>query len=145
MKYGEIDWRTFVELGKKLIGKPYVMGAEVDLTDGDVDHIKAIDCSELVEFLYAQVGLYIADGSYNQIKYVRTVPKDDVRTGDIGFKANPENGVIHHVGVYLGDGQVLEAKGKTWGTILTPRETYEASPHFLQWGRHKLIDEEAQV
>lgn len=143
MRYDEIDWKTFLEIGKKQVGKPYRFGHEVDLNETDSDKIAAFDCSELVQYLYKRIGLYIEDGSYNQAKYVRAVPKDNVKVGDLGFKADPENGTIHHVGLYYGEGLVLEAKGKSWGVVLTPRSDYEASSHFLKWGRHKLIEDDS--
>lgn len=141
MKNSEINWDRFVSLGLRLIGKPYIFGVEVDLFDPDPTHIKALDCSELTEWLFAQIKLFIPDGSYNQIKHTTPVEKGNVRIGDLGFKANPENGVVHHVGVYIGDGKVLEAKGTAWGTILTDKIEFEASTHFLSWGRHILIED----
>lgn len=137
MKDSTINWARFVNLGQRLVGKPYVFAAETNLADPDPDHIKELDCSELVEWLYAQIGLAMPDGSYNQFKV--TVPITGApRVGDLGFKWIPETKSVHHVGVFLGD-QVLEAKGKSWGTILTERTVYEASSQFAGWRRHKDI------
>lgn len=146
-KHSEIEWSKLVRLGKQLIGTPYVFGAEVNLKDPDMGHVRAIDCSELVELLYAQIGLTIPDGSYNQAKVCKRLdfgppPKTDVLLiGDLGFKWVPETEVIHHVGIYIGEGQVLEAKGKAWGTILTPFKQYIGSSHFAFWGRLKSIED----
>lgn len=154
MKHSDINWAAMITLGKKLVGKPYVFGAEVRLSDLDTEHIKAIDCSELIEYLFANLqktdgnraGLAMPDGSYNQAKMCRKLnlysgdPKSDVLLlGDLGFKWDPETQSIHHVGVFVGNSQILEAKGKAWGTILTPFEIYTQSRHFAWWGRHKLI------
>lgn len=143
MKYNEIDWKKLTDFGRKLVGKPYKLGQEIDIRavvkNPDLSLIPAIDCSELVELLYAMVGIYIEDGSYNQVKYTYEIKKDDATIGDLGFKANPDNGIVHHVGVLIDDGMVLEAKGLKWGVVLTPKADYEASSHFLKWGRHKII------
>lgn len=147
VKYGEIDWAKLVHFGKLLVGKPYVFGKEINIKNvvekKDPNLVEAIDCSELVELLYALINIYIEDGSYNQAKYTYAIPKESVKVGDLGFKADPETGVIHHVGVYVGENLVLEAKGKKWGVVLTPKQDYEASTHFLKWGRHKIIEQEA--
>lgn len=148
MKHSEINWARLVELGKKLVGTPYNLGAETNLKDTEVAHIKAIDCSELVEWLYAQIGLSIPDGSYNQAKVCRELrfipndPKSDVLLlGDLGFKWDPETHAIHHVAIYIGGRDVLEAKGKKWGTIITPFEEYEKSPHFAYWARLRTVED----
>ena len=138
-KHAEIDWSKLIRLGKQLVGKPYVFGSEVNLKDTNPDNIKAIDCSELVEWLYAQVGLNIPDGSYNQFKV--TVPiMGEPKLGDLGFKWIPDTHSIHHVGVWIGD-QVLEAKGKDFGVVLTPRSKYEGSSHFAMWRRLSSISD----
>ena len=73
MKHSEINWARLVSEGLLLVGKPYNFGEEVKLTDRDVAHIKAIDCSELVEWLYYPIGLEMPDGSYNQAKVCREI------------------------------------------------------------------------
>ena len=140
-KHSEINWPKFIAFGKELVGKPYRLGAEVNIHDilksQNPADIKEIDCSELVEVLFRLVGVPVPDGSYNQFKVSRPVI-GDLLIGDLGFKWNPENQVVHHVGVWI-DGAVLEAKGKAFGVILTPRESYERSSHFAGWRRLNAI------
>ena len=142
-KHSEIPWSRIVSLGKALVGTPYVFGAEIDIYDfmknPDPKRIAAIDCSELIELLYAFVDIIIPDGSYNQAKVCN--PITQVKLGDLGFKWNPDTHVIHHVGIYIGDDLVLEAKGKQWGTVLTPIGEYNKSTHFAWWGRHKDVED----
>jgi cell wall-associated NlpC family hydrolase len=135
-----IDWEKFIRLGKALVGKPYVFGAETNLKDGDPAHIAAIDCSELVEWLFAQVGIVVPDGSYNQFHATDSIDKASVQVGDLCFKWHTDNFQIHHVGVYIGEGNILEAKGKDWGVILTPKEKFEGSSEFARWGRVKQLN-----
>lgn len=136
-KHSEVNWARFVDLGKKLVGKPYNFGEEVNLKDPDPLHIKAVDCSELVEWLFAQIGIVVPDGSYNQFKVSNTIAGDPI-IGDLAFKWIPETQSIHHVGVWVGD-SVLEAKGKQWGVVLTPRTEFEKSSHFAMWRRLQTI------
>lgn len=139
---GIVDWAKFASLGKQLVGKPYVFGVEVDPMESDPAKIKALDCSELVEWLFAQVGVPVPDGSYNQDKACEKV-SGPLKVGDLGFKANPVNGVVHHVGVYIGDNNVLEAKGAQWGVVLTPLFSFTSSTHFTHWGRLKQFVQNA--
>lgn len=147
MKHSEINWPHLISLGKKLVGKPYVFGAEVDLKDPDPAHINAIDCSELVEWLYAQINVSMPDGSYNQAKMCKRLEfnaglaSDILLLGDLGFKWDPETHAIHHVGIFIGNGEVLEAKGKKWGVVLTPFADYVSSEHFAYWGRLKTVED----
>lgn len=140
MKHSEINWARLIELGNKLVGKPYVFGAEVDPNNPNPDDIKAIDCSELVEWLFAQIGITVPDGSYNQAKMCVKVEEKDVLIGDLGFKWDPETQAIHHVGIHIGNKQVLEAKGKRWGVVITGLDSYMASAHFAFWGRLKSVE-----
>lgn len=133
----KVNWSRFVSLASMLVGKPYVYGAETNLKDPDPAHIKALDCSELVEWLYAQIGLAMPDGSYNQFK--ATVPVVGApRIGDLGFKWIVETHSVHHVAVCIGL-QLIEAKGKSWGTILTPIDVFQASPEFAGWRRSREV------
>lgn len=155
LEHSEINWPRLIAAGKILVGKPYVFGAEVNLSDPDPSHIKAIDCSELIEYLYANLmkidgtraEINMPDGSYNQAKVVKRLdfgppPKTDhLLLGDLAFKWNPETEVIHHVGIYLGGSDILEAKGKKWGTVITVFENYTNSSHFAYWGRHHQIED----
>ena len=156
MKHSDLNWAKFIENGRKLVGKPYVFGAEVNLNEPDASKIKEIDCSELVEYLFANLlfvsgeraGLAMPDGSYNQAKVVRKLEfrpddtsSDVLLIGDLGFKWDPETNVIHHVGIFIDKGKVLEAKGKKWGVVLTDCADYVASSHFAFWGRHRKIED----
>lgn len=141
-KHSEIEWSKLVRLGRALVGKPYILGAEVDLNDPNPEHIKALDCSELVELLFHQIGITVPDGSYNQAKVCRKTGAsgyDDLLVGDLAFKAVPETGVIHHVGIFIGDNTILEAKGRLYGTVLTPVEQFKASSHFAYFARLNSI------
>lgn len=139
MKHSEINWARFNTLAQALVGKPYVFGVETNLKDPDPAHIQALDCSELPEWLFAQIFIVIPDGSYNQFKVSRPITGDP-QIGDLGFKWHPDTQSVHHVGIYLKD-YVIEAKGKAWGVVLTPREKYEKSPDWAMWRRLNQIQD----
>lgn len=140
IKHSEINWPKLIDLALKSVGIPYVFGSEVNLKDPDISHIKAWDCSECTSWLFAQINIQVPDGSYNQAKVCRKVT-GSILIGDLLFKWNPDTEVIHHVGVHIGDNRILEAKGKVWGTVITPINKYIASPHFAYVGRLKTIED----
>lgn len=139
-KHSEINWARFISVANQLVGKPYIFGAETDLKDPDPTHIKALDCSEIVEWLFARIFIDVPDGSYNQYKVSRPVVGEPW-IGDLGFKWHPDTQVIHHVGIYLADNKVIEAKGAKWGVIITPREEYEKSTDWAGWRRLNQIQD----
>lgn len=139
MKHSEINWSTFIDFLKQQVGKPYVFGAENKLDENDWSQYKAWDCSELMEVAYYKIGLSLPDGSYNQAKVCPKVV-GEILIGDLAFKWNPETEVIHHLGAYIGNNEIVEAKGKAYGVVITPVQTYMASSHFAFFARHKLVE-----
>ena len=131
-KHSEINWPQFIKHATQLVGTPYVFGAETRLDDPDPTHVKELDCSELCEWLFAQVGIMVPDGVYNQFKASSPITGEPL-IGDLGFKWIPETQSVHHVGILIMPDKVIEAKGKAWGVVLTDRRVYEASPHFAMW------------
>ncbi len=140
MKYDSVDWGRMVNFLRRQVGKPYVYGIENDPRENNWDVYKAWDCSELTEVAYAKVGLFLPDGSYNQDKACNLYEGEPLRVGDLGFKWHPDTQVIHHVAIYTGDNNVIEAKGKAWGVVATPVETFMASTDWAHWGRLKTIE-----
>jgi cell wall-associated NlpC family hydrolase len=78
------------------LGEPYTYNAQPPNT---------WDCSKLTSYAWAQVGVYLTPYSYAQANEVRRIPYSEARPGDILFFFNG----AHHVGIYLGGGQMLHA------------------------------------
>jgi hypothetical protein len=100
------------------VGKPYVFGAEAALNDPDPP---AFDCSELVQWACARVGVKFPDGTWNQIAACKPIEVGDARTimGALVFKLHKQTGECYHVGISDGHGQIVEAKGKAYGVVET--------------------------
>lgn len=90
-----------------------------------------VDCQGSFTYWYDQKGVYIPNGS-NTIarKYVTELWKIGTKAltpGDILFKWRAQDtekypdgkGDFHHVGLYIGDNMVIEAKGKRYGVVKT--------------------------
>jgi lipoprotein Spr len=82
------------------IGKPYRFGGESK---------KGIDCSAFARELYSRVmGQYLPRNSRQQFKYVQTINKEELKTGDlVFFKIKTRD--ISHVGVYLSDNKFIQS------------------------------------
>jgi peptidoglycan DL-endopeptidase CwlO len=97
--------RKAVAVALAQLGSPYVWGAEGPST---------FDCSGLTSFAYAAAGVTIPRVSLAQFAAyagMRSVDPLHLVAGDLVFFADsPGNpGTIHHVGMYIGKGMMVEA------------------------------------
>ncbi|MFP1623936.1 NlpC/P60 family protein [Streptomyces sp. 5K101] len=78
------------------VGRPYVWGANGP---------SGFDCSGLVQWSYAQAGVGLPRTSQAQANAGRRIPLSEARPGDIVTY----RGDASHVGMYMGNGQVVHA------------------------------------
>ena len=134
----------FVEYLKSRVGDIYVWGAQgqSDITEswikkretstgnakraitlwqkrvkaGKVD-LRAFDCSGLIMYWLQNLkGWYKTDMSANSIyNKCEKIKRSELKAGDLVFRRNT---TAHHVGVYVGDGKVIEAKGRDDGVVM---------------------------
>ncbi len=85
------------------------------------------DCSSLVYRLYKEVGIELPTVADTQGKYcfenAMLVNKEDLKPGDLIFYSYEENGCfrnISHVAIYVGNGTMVHAAGKSRGVVLDP-------------------------
>lgn len=96
-----------LSLAQSKLGRPYKLGAKWDLHDDNPSG--PIDCSGFVRWCYYQgSGILLPDGSWNQ--YAATVPIAEPDLADLRFLRNAK-GQIDHVGMFLGNGLMIEAHG----------------------------------
>jgi cell wall-associated NlpC family hydrolase len=97
-----------VKLALSHLGDPYsqILAGQDNYTD----------CSYLVQSCYKQVGIDLPRTAAEQAQYCvehdLTVSKDDLELGDLVFWCFEENGRfmnITHVGIYAGNGKVIDA------------------------------------
>lgn len=105
----------FVTVALSQAGDAYIFGAEASASDPDPD---AFDCSELVEWASARVGVTFVDGSMNQYGACQRAGTTmsvaaAIRTrGALLFRTT---GYPTHVAISLGDGNTIEAMGRAYG------------------------------
>jgi cell wall-associated NlpC family hydrolase len=123
-------------LALKEVGKPYVLGSE----GPSGESLKTWDCSELVQHLLAQVGVKQVTDSRGRVTPIAVFDRAGFqweRSRPIPFevgvklpgallfiqsasayRGKPHN--IGHVAISLGNGYILEARGKAYGVTIGP-------------------------
>ena len=117
------------DLAMQEVGKPYTWGAEGPVTT----RLKRYDCSELAQNVYGRAGITeiinaagkktpigAFDPSWRQHKAMFQIDVCQAlrRVGSLVFCWSPFRG-IYHVGISLGDGRIVEARGEKWGVIMS--------------------------
>lgn len=90
----------------QFVGNPYVWGG-TSLTHG-------CDCSGFVQSVLKNFGIYLPRVSRDQAGSGSKVSSDSMKPGDLIFYAN-RSGTINHVGMYIGNGQIVNAASRRSG------------------------------
>lgn len=76
-------------------------------------HITGYDCSGLTTYAYAQVGISLPRTAAAQSQRGKRIPASRgigaLKPGDLVFFGYGSDSTIYHVGIYLGDGQMVNA------------------------------------
>ncbi len=91
------------------LGKPYKLN-----TSMREDAPNYFSCSSLISYLYIFAGIWMPSLSWEKYEYVRKIEKEDLRFGDLVFSHHGrlQDKPVDHLGMYLGDGKILDASGK---------------------------------
>ncbi|WP_347553005.1 bifunctional lytic transglycosylase/C40 family peptidase (plasmid) [Pseudalkalibacillus hwajinpoensis] len=111
---------------KKYLGRPYVWGGRTPAAGG-------FDCSGLLEYAFAQVGIDLYGTAQSQ--YDKTVPvsEERIKPGDLVFFSTYKPGASH-VGMYVGDGQFINANSGN-GTSYSSVDQWKSLYPFLGFRR----------
>lgn len=95
-----------ISFARAQVGDRYVLGAEGP---------NAWDCSSLMQAAYKKAGVSLPRTTYDQIKKGVEVDIGDVKPGDLVFYKD-----LSHVGMYAGNGRVIEAANPGKGVVEGP-------------------------
>jgi peptidoglycan DL-endopeptidase LytE len=101
--------------GAKYLGARYAYGASTSRTD-------AFDCSSFTLRAFKAIGITLPRTSVQQSKTGTPVPLSQIQKGDLLFFDTDYNGVINHVGIYMGNGKMINAassNGVSYATVST--------------------------
>ncbi len=89
------------DYAKKWIGTKYVWGGN-SLTKG-------IDCSGFVQQVYKHFGYTTPRVSRDMAKKYKKISISELKPGDLIFYGRVKDNYINHVGIYIGNGQVIHS------------------------------------
>ena len=112
-----------LDLARAQTGKPYVWGGASPQT--------SFDCSGLVQWVYGQLGVTVPRTAQQQFNATAPVMQDQLQPGDLVFFARtyPSAELITHVGIYLGNGRMINAP--TEGDVIREMSVFTGF-----WGVH---------
>ena len=120
-----------VAVARTQLGMPYVWGGASPQT--------SFDCSGLVQWSYAQIGLSLPRTAQEQYDATARVAPGDLLPGDLVFFAftypTSPSEPITHVGIYVGGGQMINAPDE--GDVVREMPVFSGfwGAHFAGGGR----------
>jgi len=113
-----------VDVARRYLGVPYVFGG--------TNPAVGLDCSGLVQLVFHQLGISLPRTAQQQYNATSRLTQDQLQPGDLVFFARTyadPNDWVTHVGIYIGNGQQINAP--------TEGETVSIQPVFTGfWGAH---------
>ncbi|MGX9672393.1 NlpC/P60 family peptidoglycan endopeptidase RipA [Mycobacterium sp. HM-7] len=132
--YGKQASEYVIKRAMSQIGVPYSWGGGtaagpgtgIDSGAGTV----GFDCSGLILYAFAGVGIKLPHYSGNQYEMGRKIPTSQARRGDVIFYGP---GGSQHVTLYLGNGQMLEAPYTGSNVKVSPVRTSGMTPYVIRY------------
>ena len=104
-----VSGSAVVQYALGFVGNPYVWGGK--------DPNTGADCSGFTSYVYAHFGISIPSYSYSQRSVGKEVSYANAKAGDLICYAG-------HVAIYMGNGQIVHAKGTAYGIVAYDSATY---------------------
>lgn len=94
------DAADVVNVASRFVGTPYVWGGSTPA---------GFDCSGLIQYSYGLTGKQLPRTSQQQYAATQRIAPAAARPGDLVFFNGPNGEFAGHVGIYIGNGQMLNA------------------------------------
>lgn len=104
-----------VEEAKKYLGVPYLWGGNTP---------NGFDCSGYVQYVLKQCGIEVPRTTELQAQVGSYISKNDLRPGDLVFLQNTYRAGISHVGIFIGNGQMIHSSSSKGVTISNLSSSY---------------------
>jgi LysM repeat protein len=92
-----------INTGDNYLGKPYRLGSAFGNTS-------SFDCSSFTSYTFSRHGIKLPRTSIGQASVGTPVSKANIQKGDLVFYDTNYDGVINHVGIYAGNGKMINAQ-----------------------------------
>ena len=109
LKQSQKKLDSVITTAKQYLGVKYQWGGSTPQT--------GFDCSGYVSYVFAQNGISLPRISRDQYTVGTKVAFENLQRGDLVFFSFAGNGVVDHVGIYLGDGQFINASSSKGVTV----------------------------
>ena len=145
-----------LSIAKDYIGKPYLYGASIRR-----DAPNSFDCSSFVAYLYAISGIHIPRISIDQYAFCDSVEKSAIQPGDLIFSNSEKGNIWHetqeymtgtptdigvdHVGMYLGNGEVVHSSRYKDGVVSETLKDSEQFSNIVAYGRVPKASKERYI
>ncbi len=117
---------TILQAALNAVGSPYHWGG-TSLKQG-------FDCSGLVVFTHAKIGIHVPRTAKAQYKSKNPVLTTDILPADLVFFTIPGKNKNIHVGIYVGENQFVHAPGRGRKVMLASLENPYFQHHFIGAG-----------
>lgn len=140
LKYEQIEVEEALKKHiPETIGKPYKLQTSMRL-----DAPNFFSCSSLGSYLYVFAGVYMPSLVIEKFNFTKPVTKEELRFGDFVYSfndADEDRKSPNHMGIYMGDGNILQASGYWYkGQVLI--ENMSESPSFKNLiGFGRVVDD----
>ena len=99
---------AIIATAKHYIGVNYVFGGTTP---------SGFDCSGFTQYVFAKNGMHLPRVSRDQYQLGTSVSFNNLQAGDLVFFSFAKNGVVDHEGIYVGNGQFINASSSKGVTI----------------------------
>lgn len=117
---------AIISTAKQYIGVNYVFGGTTP---------SGFDCSGFTQYVFAKNGINLPRVSRDQYMLGTSVSFSNLQAGDLVFFSFAKNGVVDHEGIYVGNGQFINASSSKGVTIYALgaywKDVYVGARHVL--------------